>query len=81
MKKREVKYRTKLFLNSLKVSLKEIIFRVKCSEFKNNAKKKWDVMKELRQRQEFCNTESILRKKLVIEKERYDLNKRYSRKI
>ena len=81
MKKREVKYRTKLFLNSLKVSLKEIIFWVKCSEFKNNAKKKWDVMKELRQRQEFCNTESILPKKLVIEKERYDLNKRYSRKI
>ena len=57
MKKREVKYRTKLFLNSLKVSLQEIIFRVK------------------------CNTESILPKKLVIEKERYDLNKRYSRKI
>ena len=57
---------TKVFLNPLNVKSKRIYYLL--FEFKDNAKKTWDVMKELIGKAR--NTESSLPIKLVIEKKK-----------
>ena len=56
----------KSLFESVKRKSKRIYYSSKILEFKNNAKKTWDVMKELIGKA--CNTESSLPIKLVIEK-------------